>query len=62
MMGVQLLEGANDFSSSLCIQTGTGVHPASFLVGSGGLFPGVKRGWGMTLTTSPSSNAKVKNV
>jgi hypothetical protein len=43
-MGVQLLEGANDFSSSLCMQTVSGVHPASFLVGSRGLFPGVKRG------------------
>jgi hypothetical protein len=40
-----------DFSSSLCVQTGSGAHPASYSLGIGGPFPGVKRGRGVTLTT-----------
>jgi hypothetical protein len=32
----------NDFSSSLCIQTGSGAHPASCPMGTGGPFPGGK--------------------
>jgi hypothetical protein len=31
-----------DFSSSLCVQTGSGAHPASCTVGTGGPFPGAK--------------------
>jgi hypothetical protein len=42
---------AKGFSCSLCVQTGSGAHPASFPVGTGGPFPGVKRGMGVTLTT-----------
>jgi hypothetical protein len=34
--------GAKDFSSSLCVQTGSGVHPASCTMGTGGRFPGDK--------------------
>jgi hypothetical protein len=34
--------GANDFSSSLCVQTGSGVHPASYAMGTGGPFTGGK--------------------
>jgi hypothetical protein len=45
--------GAKDFSSSLCVQTGSGAHPASYTMGTGGLSPGVKRGRGVTLTTQP---------
>jgi hypothetical protein len=44
---------ANDFSSSLCVQTGSGAHPASCTLGTGGHFPGLKRGLGVTLTTHP---------
>jgi hypothetical protein len=33
---------ANGFFSSLCVQTGSGAHPASFTMGTGGHFPGVK--------------------
>jgi hypothetical protein len=40
-----------DFSSSSCIQTGSGAHLASYPMGTGGYFPGVKRGRGVTLTT-----------
>jgi hypothetical protein len=31
-----------DFSSSLCVQTGSGAHPASCTMGTGGPFPGAK--------------------
>jgi hypothetical protein len=40
-----------DFSSSLCVQTGYGVHRASCTIGTGGLSPGVKPARGVTLTT-----------
>jgi hypothetical protein len=33
---------AKDFSSSLCAQTGSGAHPASCTMGTGGPFPGGK--------------------
>jgi len=44
---------AGDFSSSLCVQTGSGAHPASRPIGTGVLSPGVKRGRDVTLTTDP---------
>jgi hypothetical protein len=44
---------AREFSSILCVQTGSGAHPASCTMGTGGPFPGVKRGRGVTLTTHP---------
>jgi len=44
---------AEDFSSSLCVQTGSGAQPASYTMGTGGPFPGAKRGRGMTLTILP---------
>jgi hypothetical protein len=44
---------AKDFSSNLCIQTGTGVHPVSYTMGTGVLSQGVRRGLGVTLTTHP---------
>jgi hypothetical protein len=31
---------AEDFSSNLCVQTGSGAHPASYTVGTGGFSPG----------------------
>jgi hypothetical protein len=45
--------GANDFSSNLCVQTGSGAHPASYPMGTGVLSPGVKRDRSVTLTTHP---------
>jgi hypothetical protein len=42
---------AKDFSSSFCVQTSSGAHPASYRMGSGVLSQGVKRGGGVTLTT-----------
>jgi hypothetical protein len=44
---------AKDFSSSHCVQTGSGAHPASCTMGTGGPLPRVKRGLGVTLTTHP---------
>jgi hypothetical protein len=41
-IGVRSPAGAKDFSSSLCVQTGSGAHPASCLMGTGGPFPGGK--------------------
>jgi hypothetical protein len=34
--------GAKDFSSILCVQTGSGAHSASCPMGPGGPFPGGK--------------------
>jgi hypothetical protein len=42
VIGVQSLAGAKDFSSILCIQTGSGIHPASCTMGTRGPFPGGK--------------------
>jgi hypothetical protein len=39
-IGVRSPAGAKDFSSILCIQTGSGAHPASCTIGTGGPFPG----------------------
>jgi hypothetical protein len=52
-IGVRSPAGTKDFSSSLCVQTGSGAHPASCTMGTGGPFPGAKRGRGATLTTHP---------
>jgi hypothetical protein len=43
--------GAKDFSSNLCVRTGSGAHPASCTMGTGGPFAGAKRSRGVTLTT-----------
>jgi hypothetical protein len=42
---------AKDFSSSLCVQTGSVAHPASCTMVTGVLSPGLKRGRNVTLTT-----------
>jgi hypothetical protein len=44
--------GKRFFFSSLYVQTSSEAHPASYPVGTGGPFPGVKRGRGVTLTPS----------
>jgi hypothetical protein len=53
--------GAEDFSSSPCIQTGSEAHPASYPVGTGGPFPGGKARPGRDADHSPPSSAEVKN-
>jgi hypothetical protein len=52
-----LLVGAKDFSSSLCVETASEIHPASYSMGTGGPFPGVKRSRGIKLISS----TEVKN-
>jgi hypothetical protein len=39
-IGVPSPAGAKDFSSNLCVQTGSGAHPASCPMGTGDPFPG----------------------
>jgi hypothetical protein len=41
-IGVRSPGGAKDLSSSLSVQTGSGAHPASCTLGTGGPFPGGK--------------------
>jgi hypothetical protein len=51
---------AEDFSSNLCVQTGSGAHPASYIMGTGGSFPGGKARPGRDSDHSLPSNAEVK--
>jgi hypothetical protein len=53
--------GAEDFSSSPCVQTGSGAYPASYPMGTGGPFPGGKARPGRDADHSPPSSAEVKN-
>jgi hypothetical protein len=50
-----------NFSSSPCIQTGSGAHPAFYPMGTGGSFPGGKARPGRDADHSPPSSAEVKN-
>jgi hypothetical protein len=52
---------AEDFSSSPCVQTGSGAHAASYPMGTGGSFPGGKARPGRDADHSPPSTAEVKN-
>jgi hypothetical protein len=60
-IGVHSPAGAKDFSSSLCVQTGSGAHPASCTVGTGGTSPGGKARPGRDADHSPPSSAEVEN-
>jgi hypothetical protein len=51
---------AEDFSSDLCVQTGSEVHPVSCKMGTGGSFPGAKERPGRDADHSPPSSAGVK--
>jgi hypothetical protein len=53
--------GAKDFSSSLYVQTGSGAHPASCPMGTGGPFPGGKARPERDADHSPPSSAEVVN-
>jgi hypothetical protein len=53
--------GAKDFSSILCVQTGSGAHPASCPMGTGGPFPGGKAQLGRDADHSPPSSVEVEN-
>jgi hypothetical protein len=52
--------GAEDFSSIPCVQTGSGAHPASYPMGTGGSFPGCKARQGRDTDHSLPSSAEVK--
>jgi hypothetical protein len=52
---------AKDISSSLCVQTGSGAHPASYTTGTGGPFPGGKARPGIDADHSPPSSAEAEN-
>jgi hypothetical protein len=41
-IGVRSPAGAKDFSSNLCVHSGSGAHPASCTMGNAGPFPGGK--------------------
>jgi hypothetical protein len=55
-IGVRSSAGAEDFSSSLCVQTGSGTHTASCTMGTGG-----KARPGRDADHSPPSSAEVEN-
>jgi hypothetical protein len=52
---------AEDFSSSLCVQTGSEAHPAPCTMGTGDPFPGGKARSGRDADHSPLSSAEVVN-
>jgi hypothetical protein len=55
-IGVRFPAGAKDFPCSLCVQTGSGAHPASCTMGTGG-----KARPGRDADHSPLSSAEVVN-
>jgi hypothetical protein len=60
-IGVRSPAEAKYFSSSLCVQTGSGAHPASCTMGTGGPFHGGKTRPGRDADHSPPSSAEVVN-
>jgi hypothetical protein len=61
VIGVRSPAGAEDFPSSLCVQTGSGAHPASCPMGIGVLSAGIKARPGRDADHSPPSSAEVEN-
>jgi hypothetical protein len=61
MTGVQSPAKEKDFSFSLCSQTSSETHPASYRMDTGGPFPGGKAQPGRDADHSPPSSAEVKN-
>jgi hypothetical protein len=61
-IGVRSPAGTKGFSSNLCVQTGSGAHPASYTMGTGGgPFPEGKARPGRDADHSPPSSAEVVN-
>jgi hypothetical protein len=52
---------AKDFFCSLSVQTGSGAHPVSCTMGTGGPFFGAKARQGRDADHSPPSSADVEN-
>jgi hypothetical protein len=61
VIGVRSPARAKDFSSNLCVHTGSGAHPASCPMGTEDPFPGDKARPGRDVDHSPSSSAEVAN-
>jgi hypothetical protein len=59
--GIRSPAEAEDFSSSLCVQTGSGAHPATCTMGTGGPFPGGKARPGRDADHSFPCSAEVVN-
>jgi hypothetical protein len=60
-IGVRSPAQAKHFSSNLYVHTGSGAHPVSCTMGTGGPFPGAKARPGRGADHSPPSSAEVKN-
>jgi hypothetical protein len=60
-IGVRSPAGAKDFSSSLFVQTGSGAHPASCTMCTGGPFSVGKARLGRDADHSPPSSVEVVN-
>jgi hypothetical protein len=60
-IGVRSPAGAKDFSPILCVQTGSGTHPASCTMGTRGPFSGGKAQPGRDAHHAPPSSAEVEN-
>jgi hypothetical protein len=58
---VRSLVGAKDFSSNLCVQTGSGANPTSRTTSTRGPFPGGKERPGRDTDNSPPSSAEIDN-
>jgi hypothetical protein len=54
------LQRKEDLSSSLCVQTSSETHPASYPMGRGVLSLGIKHGRGVTLTNHPQLVARTR--
>jgi hypothetical protein len=61
VIGVRSPAGSKHFSSNLCVQTGSGAHPASYSMRAEGLYPGCKARPGRDADHSPPFNAEVEN-
>jgi hypothetical protein len=60
-VGLDLRQRRKDFSSILCVQTGSVAYPASCTVGTGDPFPGAKARPGRDADNLPPSSAEVEN-
>jgi hypothetical protein len=60
-IGVRSPAGEKDFSSSLCVQTGSGAHPDYCPMGTGDPFPEGKARPGRESDHSTPSSAEVEN-
>jgi hypothetical protein len=60
-IGVRSPAEAKDFSSNLCVQTGSGAQPAYCTMGTRVLFPGTKARPGHHADHAPPFHAEIEN-